>query len=61
MGPSFPQKLVTAQVTESIGENSLEISMDAKKFLGKSSLFDFYGFQLSRVVLGVNLEELPRV
>ena len=62
MSPSFPQKLVTAQITESIGESSLEISLDAKKFLGKSSLFDFYGFQLSRVVLGVILfEELPRV
>ena len=62
MGPSFPQKLVTAQVAESIGESSLENFHGGKeKFLGKDPLFDFYGFQLSRVVPGVILEELPRV
>ena len=59
MVPSFSHSLVTAQITELIGESSLE-KVPWKKFLGKSSLFDFYGFQLSRVVLVVILfEELP--
>ena len=62
MGPSFPQKLVTAQVAASIGESSLENFHGGKeKFLGKDSLFDFYGFQVSGVVPGAILAELPRV
>ena len=32
-----------------------------EKFLGKDSLFDFYGFQVSGVVPGAILAELPRV
>ena len=62
LGPSFPQKLVAAQVTASIGESSLENFHGIKKeFLGKDSMFDFYGFQVSGVVPGAILTELPRV